>query len=240
MTMPQSSAPRPVPDWGSPERPTPRAIAMRPAIYIAVALTVVAAVTVVTRDAGYVLAAVGVTVAAVWLASREGRRVLAAVAAVEVGDSDREHARLVRLVSGIAGDLGIERPGIWVFTTEDRNAFVTSAGSRGAIAVSTRLASELALTELEAVVAHCLVRLHDGLTAPWWARAVPGWTKRSDPCAPASFDVVAAALTRYPPGLAGAIRRARPREGRDRGMWFVPAASGRCSPDRRITRLEDL
>lgn len=243
MTVPRPSVPKPPPDWGAPRQEASRRGGMRTAIHIGLLLAmviVVTVLTVMTRDVRYVLVAIVVMIAGVRLASREGRRALGAVAAVEIGASDREHARLVRLVSGLSGDLGIEPPGIWMFTTEDRNAFVTPAGSHGAIAMSTDLASELALTELEAVVAHCLLRLREGHAAPRWARAVRGWTGRTDPCTPASFDVGAAALTRYPPGLAGAIRKVRPREGGDRGMWFVPAAEGRCSPAGRIARLEDL
>jgi hypothetical protein len=187
---------------------------------------------------------VGIAVLAVLVsarrASQEGRRSLGAVGAIEVGDSDREHARLVRLVAGLSQDLGIERPEIWIFGGSPRNCFVIPAGSRGALAVSAGYSSELALTELESVVAHCLLRLRDGVPSPRWARWVFGWVTRTPRCSPAGYDVGAAALTRYPPGLARAIGKAEPREGRDRGLWFVPAAEGDCSPAARIATLEEL
>jgi hypothetical protein len=240
MALPPSSAPKPVPDWGTPGPQTRRGIGRRTATYLVLTLGVLIILTVATRDPFYVGIALVVLIAGAWHGSREGRRSLGAVGAIEVGESDRANARLIRLVSGLSGDLGMDPPGIWIFTGSSPNAFVTSVGSRGAVAVSTELASELALTELEAVVAHCLIRLRDGVPDPRWARSVLGWTKRIHPCAPASYDVGAAAMLRYPPGLARAIRKAAPRKGPDRGLWFVPAVEGECSPVARIARLEDL
>jgi hypothetical protein len=240
MVAAQPSGPKPLPDWGTPDPPPARGIAARTTIYIIVTLGVLILLTVVTRDLFYVGIALVALIAGMWHGSREGRRMLGAVGAIEIGDSEREHARLFRLVSGLSGDLGIERPEIWMFTGSSRNAFVISAGSRGVVAMSAELAAELALTELEGVVAHCLLRLRDGVPYPRWTRSVLGWTRRLDPCGPAAYDVAAAALTRYPPGLARAIRRVAPREGRDRGLWFVPAAEGGCSPVTRSARLEDL
>lgn len=240
MALLQPSAAKPVPDWGTPDPQEPRGIGPRTAIYVVLTLGILIILTVATRDPFYMGIALVALIAGAWHGSREGRRSLGAVGAIEVGESDRTHARLVRLVSGLSGDLGMERPGIWIFTGSSHNAFVTSVGSRGVVAVSTELVSELALTELEAVVAHCLLRLRAGVPHPRWARSVLGWTKRIHPCAAAAYDVGAAALVRYPPGLARAIGKAGPRKGADRGLWFVPAVEGGCSPVARIARLEDL
>ena len=148
--------------------------------------------------------------------------------------------RLQRLVTGIAGDLGIEPPDVWVYEDGTLNAFVTRTSDGTAIAVAAGLPDAVTLTELDAVVTHCLVRLKTGLTGQAWARLVPGWTRRVPACAPAAHDIRAAAVTRYPPALAAAIRRCEPRDGRDQGLWFVPRASGECAPQARAAALEDL
>lgn len=240
MAVSQPSRPDPGPDWGGPDPGAAQSIGTRTIVYVIATVTVLLALILLLRHP--VVAGIGVLAlgAGAWYGAGEGRRSLGALGGTEVGDSDREHARLVRLVSGVARDLGMERPGVWVFAGSSRNAFVTSIGSRGVVAVSSELTAELALSELEAVMAHCLLRLRDGVPRPRWARSVPGWPARIRPCAPAAYDVGAAALTRYPPGLARAIRKAGPREARDRGLWFVPAVDGECSPGDRAAKLEDL
>jgi hypothetical protein len=167
-------------------------------------------------------------------------RILGSLGATEVDGIGDGHARLHRLVTGAASDLGTEVPTVWVFGGTHMNALVTMIGSRPALAVGEDFAAACTLTELEAVVAHCMLRARDGVVRPTLARRLEGWSKRLPACSPASYDAHAAALTRYPTGLASAIRKARPRADKARGLWFVPAADGDCAPVARVARLEDL
>ncbi len=92
----------------------------------------------------------------------------------------------------------------------------------GPVALADSALDQLARTELEAVLAHCLVRL--------------AHARRTDPVGYAD-DVRAVALTRYPPGLAKALERLVPQD----SHWFVVASVRSHRPvAERIAALEEL
>ena len=225
-----------LPDWGVSE-PAPDPAPVGRVAIVVVIVTVIAGVLVLVEP---LLAVAWVALAAVALvlvargASGEGRELLDAPTEPVVPGS-----RLERLVAGLAADLGIPAPRVLTFDGAP-NALVTHDQHGPVMYVSSSLLEGYGLTELEALVAHCLVRVRSGVPGPAWARWVPGWTKRVPACSPASFDVAAASVTRYPPGLASALRKATPRDGRDQGLWFAPRAADACSPSARADALEDL
>lgn len=116
-------------------------------------------------------------------------------------------ARLLNLVEGLAPTAGLPRPRCLIVEDPAANAAAFGRDPRhGAIVATTGLLERLSRMELEAVVAHCLVRVRDGDTAgPTVALAF-----RRRPTSPADaiteVDLAAVSLTRYPPGLSSALR----------------------------------
>ena len=119
----------------------------------------------------------------------------------------RGDARLLNLVEGLSPGAGLTRPRVLVIDDEAPNALVLGRDARRACVVATTgLGSALTRMQLEAVVAHLLVQVRDGLTAaptlslafrPARAPAAVRW---------AAADAAAVTLTRFPPGLIGALR----------------------------------
>jgi hypothetical protein len=164
--------------------------------------------------AGAVSAAVA-TAGALYLAARlQGRLALRSVGAVRIQADGAP--RLRNIVEGLADASGSRVPSLWLMPEGGPNALVCHSGGP-AIAVTSSLLDGYTRTELEAVVAHCLVRL-SGRGGP--SRAVALGTK-SVPCMSFSEDAAAAAMTRYPPALASAIAKAEPAPGRSGARWFV-------------------
>jgi hypothetical protein len=112
------------------------------------------------------------------------------------------------------------------------------AWSRGPhLAVRQTLLDTYSLTELEAVVAHCLIRHASGDAKRRAATSYFGGTGASVGTA---GDVRAAALTRYPPALASAIRKAEPCSGRGAAAWFVSDDPAHLPAEQRAAALDDL
>lgn len=151
--------------------------------------------------------------------------------------TDERHARLIHIAHGLASDLGMEPPRLLVSRQPGCNAAVGSSG----IVVTDELASTYARTELEATLAHCLVRVQRGGIA--WAcasAAVGGIGARAAPFVGEEVDARAAAVTRYPPALASAIEKATPATGRASGVWFVADGKAHLPAPQRIAALLDL
>ncbi len=72
-----------------------------------------------------------------------------------------EEPRLENLAAGIAADLGIDAPCLYEIPQRWRNALVAWNRQGGVVAVS-RGQLDATRTQLEAIVAHCLVRLATG------------------------------------------------------------------------------
>lgn len=182
--------------------------------------------------------------AVTWIRIRAvGRRLLRRLRATLLPDGAEPRAR--NLVEGLAERIGAETPSLWSIPDERPNALVTRAGGP-AIAFTRGLLDTYTRTELEAIVAHCLVRLSaaSGLRAMTTLDiSLTGARSLADFVAPPvgyDDDVRAAALTRYPPGLARAIEKAAPTEGGHGSLWFVSEDPSHPSVKERLGQLSDL
>jgi hypothetical protein len=176
------------------------------------------------------LAVAALVLAAAWTLAQR-RLVLAGAAPARPED----HARLVNLATGLAGDFRMPPPRLYVSSRPGPNAYVVP----GAIVVTDDLLATYTRTELEAAVAHCFVRLRVGGLG--WALAgaafgLPGVGARVD----RDVDARVAAVTRYPPALASAITRATPARGRTASLWFVADGPSHLTASERAAELLDL
>lgn len=176
--------------------------------------------------------------AIVWTVSNSGRGMLRRESARRVipGTSPR----LENVVAGLAEQTRLPAPQLWAIDSPEPNALVCFT-KRPAIAVTTGLVESYTRTELEAVVAHCYVRLAE--TSTPLARTLlalsyvsPVFGLRVGD----ADDVRAAAITRYPPALASAVTKAVPRRGRGAAFWFVADDGLHVPPARRAEALLDL
>ena len=148
--------------------------------------------------------------------------------------------RLFNVARGLADDLGVAVPTLWVISGEGPNALALRSGGP-ALAVSQDLLDDYTRTELEGVVAHCLIRLQPG--AQRRARLAAAFGELAGPAGTLGLgdvDARAVAFTRYPLGLAGAVAKASPRAGRSASFWFVPDGSRHVSRDDRAALLREL
>ena len=150
-----------------------------------------------------------------------------------------ESPRLVSLVRGVSSDLGVSMPGLWVVDTEVANAFVCNALGPS-VAIARPLLETFSRTELEAVVAHCLVRIMRRRPRTLQARIALGLVERSSRDHTAEDDAQTALVTRYPPGLAAAIRKCDPARGRFAPLYFVADVPSVAAPEQRARELLDL
>lgn len=185
---------------------------------------------------------VGLAVAAVlavgWIlwAFTRGRAALRAIGAEPL--EPESEPRLENLVAGAASDLGTEIPRLWVIPHDRINALV--AWSRGGdLAVTEGALRNLPRTELEAVVAHCMVRIASGEARRATFALALGDFGRSLVRVGLALDVRAAALTRYPPALAAALRRCEPIDG-FRPLWLVADGPTHAGREDRAEALLDL
>lgn len=151
-----------------------------------------------------------------------------------------EHARSLNLVAGLSKQLGRAEPRLLVSPRHEVNAAVVPRG-RVALVLTEPLLESYSRTELEAVIAHCLVRLADSATR-WhvYTAARGGMGSRAAPFVGQWVDAQAAALTRYPPALASAIEKATPMTGATAGLWFVAAGPTHLPAEERAVALRDL
>ncbi|MGO8870399.1 MAG: M48 family metalloprotease [Acidimicrobiales bacterium] len=187
-------------------------------IVAAVAAVVLAAVGLppVFAPAGLVMVAAGV-VALLW--QRSPRAVLRALGAHP--SNEWEHPRLHNLVDGLCATMGLARPAIWVVESPVPNALALGNDPGSASLVLTSgLDRALSLVELEGVLAHELVHVkrHDTALAAVAVMSVMPWTvvvgmdRATDHVHSLvgrgrefAADQRAAAVVRYPPGIASAL-----------------------------------
>ena len=228
-------------DWNSPHEPAmSRARLAGLVAVVAVLLLWIAAIElVVTRNLpltlGITVMLVGLAVGGTGLRSKAMLRKLKAVRA-----TSKEAARLRNLSAGIAGDLGMPVPELWVIPEGGPNALVCLT-PKPTIAVTSSLLADATRTQLEAVVAHCLVRLASPGMRPLGIATQLGPLGR--PFAPRvgfDDDVRAAALIRYPPALGAAIESADPAPPRYGPAWFVARSSSHRPAEERAEALRDL
>ncbi|HEV3471907.1 MAG TPA: hypothetical protein VG408_01700 [Actinomycetota bacterium] len=134
-----------------------------------------------------------------------------------------EVARAANLAQGVARDLGSPAPEVWTYSGPP-NALGVRVG-RPVVALSTDLLATFARTEIEAVIAHLVVRM---------VRA-----DRSDIIGYAD-DVRTVALTRFPPALASALEKTVPYEGRFAHHYFAAVAPSHRPLAERIAALQDI
>jgi hypothetical protein len=220
-------------DWGHPPHGVRRRGAAPAAVLLALLVVGTAVSGVWNSVAGAAVASAGAAAAAGWVAV-QGHRVLRASGARRLDPA--EWPRLANLVAGLAADVGTPPPSLWI-VGGGANALVCRA--RGpCLAVSRALLESCTRTELEAVAAHCLVRL---------ARSKLRWESVSaafGPLGPRRLvtpadDARAAALTRYPPALASALVRAElpPRLA---AFWFAAAPPTHAPRPERLEALAQL
>jgi hypothetical protein len=202
-----------------------------PVVLLFLLLTPVPPLTVVGLMGLYAL---GVTF---WIRA-QGARVLRAVGA-RSGSPD-ELARMENLVEGLAQDMGIALPDLLVTDEPGPNALVAKRTGH-IVVVTSDLARDFSRTEIEAVLAHCLVRIATdqvGTAQVGLALGPLGGGLRGVTGAPE--DIATAGVTRYPPALVSAIEKCEPRGGRFAALWFVADGPSHAPADRRIADLRDL
>jgi hypothetical protein len=174
---------------------------------------------------------------ATWLwVSAQGHRALVALGATRLDEASAP--RLASLVRGVAADLGMPPPVVWLVAEGGPNAFMCRARGAHHLAVTRALLEGYTRTEQEAVAAHCLLRLRRG--GPWRERlAVVLGRLGPGPVVTFADDVRAAALTRYPPALISAVAKAAPAD-RFAAFWFVADPPSHEPADARIAQLQDL
>jgi heat shock protein HtpX len=174
--------------------------------------------------------------------------------------SDPErHPRLHNLTEGLCGQAGLPVPRLYVVDSPAANAFAVGRDpAHGAVVVTRGLLEALNRVELEGVVAHELVQIQSRgarlASATVILGRLPGMLRLgAQPRRLLDADETAAYLTRYPPGLAGALRKlagaAAPLPGRPGldHLWLVapqppsPGAAPTHPPlEERIAALREL
>jgi hypothetical protein len=182
--------------------------------------------------------------AAVLAAAGAGLVVFGGAAALRasgaVAADPEQHARLANIVNGVAATMKVHAPAIRIIPRGEPNALVVRT-RRPVIAVAESMLQSFNRTELEAVVAHCMVRiagphkwlLATAVTAGPATRGLRPWVGTDD-------DVRAAALTRYPPALASAIAKSDAARGRFAPLYFVSDHPSHVPAAERLAALSDL
>lgn len=174
-------------------------------------------------------------VGARYLAGHE--RALARIGARRLGPGDEP--RLAQLAALLAADLGAPPPALFVVEGGPPNAAACWAGGPG-VALSRALLEVARRTELEAAVAHCLVRaLGPGFRAARLALALGPLGRLAGVVVDHRDDVRACALTRYPPGLLRALAACRPRR-ELAPLWFAGEGPFHEPPAARRAVIADL
>jgi hypothetical protein len=151
-------------------------------------------------------------------------------------DSPRAH----NVAEGLAGDLGLDPPTLHLIPSGEPNALVF-LGSGPSVALASSLLESFARTELEAVLAHSLIRFKEtnvrrAMAAVWWGRR----GHRFAPEVGRDDDIRTCGLTRYPPALAAALRKAVIRDERFGPLWFVGTGPSHRKADERAVDVLDL
>ena len=232
-----------IPDWGvRPERPRGTGHHLQRVavllIFVALAIGLTVGLGPLWGFPPVFIINVGIALAAFWWVNNQGLLALRAANAVRCSKDDEP--RLWNIAAGLSSDMGSKAPHLFVIPEGGPNALACIA--RGpALAVTRTLLDTYTRTELEAVVAHGLVRLASGtIERATLAVALGPLGTRSLPRVGGADDVHACALTRYPPALANAIEKAEPRRGRFAAFWFVAEGGGHRPQVERVDAIRDL
>lgn len=145
---------------------------------------------------------------AAWVWTGAERRVLDRIGG-SPADPGRD-ARPLNLIEGLSFTAGLHPPALRVLPGDGLNvAVVGRQRDSSTIVVTSGLLAELTRIELEGVLAAALVEIRAGELGPATvAASLPGLGRRLVSSAPgrdAATDLAAVGLTRFPPGLAGAL-----------------------------------
>lgn len=232
-----------VPDWGvRPERPRGLAHLLQRVAVLLIFIALAVGLTIGLGPAfGYppvFMINIGIALAAFWWVNNQGLLALRAAKAIR---SDKEHEpRFWNIATGLAADMGTKPPHLYVIEEGGPNSMACIARGH-ALAVTKSLLETYTRTELEAVIAHGLVRLASGsIERATLSVALGPLGTKSLPRVGGSDDVHASALTRFPPALASAIEKAEPRSGRFAAFWFVSDEGGHRDRAERVAAIRDL
>jgi hypothetical protein len=128
------------------------------------------------------------------------------------GGTEKDRLRLTTVMDRLAATFGVDAVNAYVVSDPGYNAALVPAGSGLSFFVTDAMMRDFELIELEGVVAHCLARHRLGLLL---RESVASVAVTNDEARRAlagqglayRADEVAAAAIRYPPGLAGALRK---------------------------------
>ena len=167
-----------------------------------------------------------------------GSQILRKVDARPVADG--AEPRLENLAAGLVEKMGIRAPRLYVFDAAGPNGFVCRR--RGPVmGVSRRALAELNRTELEGLIAQCLVRTHSSSLrlAPLACQARL-FARALGPLVGPTEDVRAAAVTHYPPALVSVLEKCAPATGRYGPLYFAAEHPSHVAIPDRIAALSDL
>jgi hypothetical protein len=177
-----------------------------------------------------ILIAVGLAAQRRWLIATTGARPVA----------PGEAPRLTNLVAGRARSENASVPEVMLSERPAPNAFIWG-GRRPIIAMSRDAVETFTRTEIEAVVAHCFVRLGSGagrtLPIAVLLGRLAAW---AGPLVGVTHDVATAASTRYPPALRSALTKCSPARGTFAPAFFVAEGWSHTPVGDRVRALEDL
>jgi hypothetical protein len=130
----------------------------------------------------------------------------------QAGGTEKDRLRLTTVMDRLAATFGVDVVSTYIVSDPGYNAALVPTGSGFSFFVTDALMRDFELIELEGVVAHCLARHRLGLLL---RESVASVSTSNDDARQVlagkglayRADEVAAAAIRYPPGLAGALRK---------------------------------
>ena len=259
------------PTWQSPYVPSSaerhahhravRSFALRRKLPQSIIVGVVALAAVAMVTVSIWLPVVGVAVALLYAwdvrqsltrVERSGRTLGASLrASFAPGGSDRDRERLSTIVDRLAATFGVTSVSSFVVEDAGYNAALVPDGGGFAMLVTSAVARDFELIELEGVVAHCLARQRLGiLERQAVASALSAGDEARRTLAGTGLayraDEVAAATIRYPLGLAAALHKCAEHAPPTGSYFATPAYAGvrwvwfDLGSDRTASDLSDL
>ena len=130
----------------------------------------------------------------------------------KAGGTAMDRLRLTTVMDRLAATFGVDAVNTYIVSDPGYNAALVPSGTGLSFFVTDALMRDFELIELEGVVAHCLARHRLGLLLRESVAAVAVTNDESRRTLAGQglayrADEVAAAAIRYPPGLAGALRK---------------------------------
>ena len=130
----------------------------------------------------------------------------------KAGGTETDRLRLTTVMDRLAATFGVDAVNTYIVSDPGYNAALVPTGSGLSFFVTDAMMRDFELIELEGVVAHCLARHRLGLLLRESVACVAVSNEESRRALAGEglayrADEVAAAAIRYPPGLAGALRK---------------------------------